>query len=107
SAAQEPGIAHSVVSRARRAFRTSDTAARRRGGGHLRTTAPSYDRYIVQQARKDPRQSASLIAMSYNRISKQTIPRTTVARRLHRCGLFARRPLRSVPLTLANRRDRL
>ncbi|XGW05614.1 hypothetical protein V3C99_016179, partial [Haemonchus contortus] len=38
SAAQEPGIAHSVVPRARRALRTSDTAARRRGGGRPRTT---------------------------------------------------------------------
>uniref|UniRef100_A0A7I4Z0B1 Transposase n=1 Tax=Haemonchus contortus TaxID=6289 RepID=A0A7I4Z0B1_HAECO len=60
SAAQEPGIAHSVVSRARRAFRTSGTAARRRGVGRLRTTTLRNDRYIVQQARKGPRQSASL-----------------------------------------------
>ncbi|VDO35640.1 unnamed protein product [Haemonchus placei] len=101
SAAQEPGIAHSAVSRARRAFQAPNTAARRRGGGRPRTTTLRYDRYIVQQTRRDPRQSASLIAMPFNRIPKQAITSPTVARRLHGCGLFARRPLRRVPLTLA------
>ncbi|XGW30654.1 hypothetical protein V3C99_009541 [Haemonchus contortus] len=100
SAAQKPGIANSVVSRALRALRTCDTAARRRGGGRPRTTTLRYDRYIVQQARRDPRQSASLIAMSFNRSSRQAIPRTAVAKRRHGCGLFARRPLRGVSLPL-------
>ena len=107
SVAQEFGIAHSVVSRAWRAFRTFGTAAPRRGGGRPRTTTPRDDRYIVQQARRDPRQSASAIATTFNRTLGQAISRTTVARRLHGGGLFARRPLRCVPLTPAHRRDRL
>ena len=99
SVAQEFGIAHSVVSPAWRAFRTFGTAARRRGGGRPRTTTPRDDRYIVQQARRDPRQSASAIATTFNRTLGQAISRTTLARRLHGGGLFERRPLRSVPLT--------
>ncbi|VDO21761.1 unnamed protein product [Haemonchus placei] len=58
SAAQEPDIAHSVVSRARGALRTSYTAARRRGGGRPRTTTlrgsenkidPSYTKWTPEK----------------------------------------------------------
>ncbi|VDO39001.1 unnamed protein product [Haemonchus placei] len=94
SVTQELGIAHSVVSRAWRAFQTTGTAARRRGGGRPRSTTPRGDRFIVQQARRDPRQPASVIAMTFNRTARRAISGTTVARRLHGGGLFARRPLR-------------
>ena len=107
SVAQEFGIAHSIVSRAWRAFRTTGTAVRGRGGGRPRSTTAADDRYIVQQARRDPRQTAGAIANTFNRTARRPISRSTVARRLHRGGLFARRPLRCVPLRPAHRRHRL
>ncbi|GFX83877.1 hypothetical protein TNCV_2546681, partial [Trichonephila clavipes] len=64
-------------------------------GGRPRGTTPADDRYIVLQARRNRRQTAGEIARH-----------TTLARRLHGGCLFARRPVRCVPLTPAHRRRR-
>ncbi|GFV47791.1 transposable element Tcb1 transposase [Trichonephila clavipes] len=81
SVAAEFGIAHSIVSRLWRQFQTTGTAIRGFSSGRPRGTTPADDRYIVLQARRNKR-------------------------RLHGGGLFARRPVRCVPLTPANRRRR-
>ncbi|GFU25963.1 dna-mediated transposase [Trichonephila clavipes] len=81
SVAAEFGIAHSIVSRLWRQFQTTGTAIRGFSSGRLRGTTPADDRYIVLQARRN-------------------------RRRLHGGGLFARRPVRCVPLTPAHRRRR-
>ncbi|GFV53877.1 transposable element Tcb1 transposase [Trichonephila clavipes] len=78
SVAAEFGIAHSIVSRLWRQFQTTGTAIRGFGSGHPRGTTPADDRYI----------------------------RFTVDRRLHGGDLFARRPVRCVPLTPAHRKRR-
>ncbi|GFU41449.1 transposable element Tcb2 transposase [Trichonephila clavipes] len=80
SVAAEFGIAHSIVSRLWRQFQTTGTAIRGFSSGRPRGTTPADDRYIVLQARRN--------------------------RRLHGGGLFARRPVRCVPLTPAHRRRR-
>ncbi|GFX62575.1 transposable element Tcb2 transposase [Trichonephila clavipes] len=80
SVAAEFGIAHSIVSRLWRQFQTTGTAIRGFSSGRPRGTPPADDRYIVLQARRN--------------------------RRLHGGGLFARRPVRCVPLTPAHRRRR-
>ncbi|GFT82298.1 hypothetical protein TNCV_4651021 [Trichonephila clavipes] len=46
------------------------------------------------------------IARHTTQVTGRPISRFTVARRLHGGGLFARRPVRCVPLTLAHRRRR-
>ncbi|GFX29098.1 transposable element Tcb1 transposase [Trichonephila clavipes] len=103
SVAAEFGIAHSIVSRLWRQFQTTGTAIRGFSSGRPRGTTPADHRYIVLQARRNRRQTAG-------EISRQTtgrpISRFTVARRLHGGGLFARRPVRCVPLTPAHRRRR-
>ncbi|GFX67785.1 transposable element Tcb2 transposase [Trichonephila clavipes] len=81
SVAAEFGIAHSIVSRLWRQFQTTGTAIRGFSSGRPRGTKPADDRYIVLQARRN-------------------------RRRLHGGGLFARRPVRCVPLTPAHRRRR-
>ncbi|GFT36012.1 transposable element Tc1 transposase [Trichonephila clavipes] len=81
SVASEFGIAHSIVSRLWRQFQTTGTAIRGFSSGRPRGTTPADDRYIVLQARKN-------------------------RRRLHGGGLFARRPVRCVPLTPVHRRRR-
>ncbi|GFW84522.1 HTH_Tnp_Tc3_2 domain-containing protein [Trichonephila clavipes] len=86
--AREFDIAHSVVSRLWKSFKTTGMCSRRHGGGRVRSTTPAEDRYIVLSAGKQ-------------------ISRKTVARRLRGGGLYARRPVVCVPLTRQHRTARL
>ncbi|GFU55095.1 transposable element Tcb2 transposase [Trichonephila clavipes] len=106
SVAAEFGIAHSIVSRLWRQFQTTGTAIRGFSSGRPRGTTPAHDRYIVLQARRNGRQTAGEIARHTTQMTGRPISRFTVARRLHGGGLFARRPVRCVPLTPAHRRRR-
>ncbi|GFV72553.1 transposable element Tcb2 transposase [Trichonephila clavipes] len=72
--------------------------------GRPRGTTPADYRYIVLQARRNRRQTAGEIARHTTQATGRPISRFTVARRLHGGGLFARRPVRCVPLTPAHRR---
>ncbi|GFU80076.1 transposable element Tcb2 transposase [Trichonephila clavipes] len=74
--------------------------------GCPRGTTPADDRYIVLQARRNRRQTAGEIARHTTQATGRPISRFTVARRLHGGGLFARRPIRCVPLTPVHRRRR-
>ncbi|GFX33142.1 transposable element Tcb1 transposase [Trichonephila clavipes] len=74
--------------------------------GRPRETTPADDRQIVLQARRNRRQTAGEIARHTTQATGRPISRFTVARRLHVGGLFARRPVRCVPLTPAHRRRR-
>ncbi|GFY31236.1 transposable element Tcb2 transposase [Trichonephila clavipes] len=104
SVAAEFGIAHSIVSRLWRQFQTTGTAIRGFSSGRPRGTTPADDRYIVLQARRNRRQTAGEIARHTTQATGRPISRFTVARRLHGGGLFARRPVRCVPLMPAHRR---
>ncbi|GFW14759.1 transposable element Tcb1 transposase [Trichonephila clavipes] len=106
SVAAEFGIAHSIVSRLWRQFQTTGTAIRGFSSGRPRGTTPADDRYIVLQARRNRRKTAGEIARHTTQVTGRPISRFTVARRLHGCGLFARLPVRCVPLTPAHRRRR-
>ncbi|GFV89839.1 transposable element Tcb2 transposase [Trichonephila clavipes] len=85
SVAAEFGIAHIIVSRLWRQFQTTGTAIR---------------------ARRNRRQTVGEIASHTTQATGRPISHFTVARRLHGGGLFARRPVRCVPLTPARRRRR-
>ncbi|GFW93256.1 transposable element Tcb2 transposase [Trichonephila clavipes] len=106
SVAAEFGIAHSIVSRLWRQFQTTGTAIWGFSSGRPRGTTPADDRYIVLQARRNRRQTAGEIARHTTQATGRPISRFTVARRLHGGGLFARRPVRCVPLTPSHRRRR-
>ncbi|GFX58389.1 transposable element Tcb2 transposase [Trichonephila clavipes] len=106
SVAAEFGIAHSIVSQLWRQFQTTGTAIRGFSSGRPRGTTPADDRYIVLKARRNRRQTAGKIARHTTQATGRPISRFTVARRLHTGGLFARRPVRCVPLTPAHRRRR-
>ncbi|GFU29506.1 transposable element Tcb1 transposase [Trichonephila clavipes] len=63
--------------------------------------------YLLKlSARRNRRQTAGEIARHTTQATGRPISRFTVARRLHGGGLFARRPVRCVPLTPAHRRRR-
>ncbi|GFW57607.1 transposable element Tcb2 transposase [Trichonephila clavipes] len=82
------------------------TAIRGFSRGRPRRTTPADDRYIVLQARRNKRQTAGEIARHTTQATGRPISHFTVARRLHGGGLFARRPVRCVPLTPAHWRRR-
>ncbi|GFX04382.1 transposable element Tcb2 transposase [Trichonephila clavipes] len=103
----EFGINKSVVLRARKVFQTTGTAVRKVGGGRPRTTTAGDDRYIILQAKRGRRQSASVIAHQLCTAKGRQVSRFTVARRFHKGGLFARRPERCLPLKVGHRRHRL
>ncbi|GFV36781.1 hypothetical protein TNCV_2650241 [Trichonephila clavipes] len=74
--------------------------------GRPRETTPADGRYIVLQAKRNRRQTAGEIARHTTQATGRPISRFTVARRLHGGGLFARRPVRCVPLMPAHRTRR-
>ncbi|GFX72267.1 transposable element Tc1 transposase [Trichonephila clavipes] len=106
SVAAEFGIAHNIVSRLWRQFQTTGTVIRGFSSGRPRGTTPADDRYIVLQARRNRRQTAGEIARHTTQATGRPISRFTVARRLHGGGLFARCPVRCVPLSPAHQRRR-
>ncbi|GFW76432.1 transposable element Tcb2 transposase [Trichonephila clavipes] len=107
SVAAEFRINKSVVSRAWKAFQTTGTAVRKVGGGRPRTKTAGDDRYIILQAKRGRRQSKSGIAQQLSTATGRQVSRFTGARRLHKGGLFARRPERCLPLKVDHRRHRL
>ncbi|GFU22955.1 transposable element Tcb2 transposase [Trichonephila clavipes] len=96
--AREFDIAHSVVSRLWKSFKTTGMCSRRHEGGRVRSTTPAEDRYIILSAKRNRRTTAQQVANQFLAASGKQISRKTVARRL-RGGLYARRPVVCVPLT--------
>ncbi|GFW90224.1 hypothetical protein TNCV_2120911 [Trichonephila clavipes] len=105
--AREFDIAHSVVSRLWKSFKTTGMCSRRHGGGRIRNTTPAEDRYIVLSAKRNRRTTAQQVANQFLAASGKQISRKTVARRLRGGGLYARRPVVCVPLTRQHRTARL
>ncbi|GFV01669.1 transposable element Tcb2 transposase [Trichonephila clavipes] len=56
--AREFDIAHSVVSRLWKSFKTTGMCSRRHEGGRVRSTTPGEDRYIVLSAKRNRRTTA-------------------------------------------------
>ncbi|GFV68800.1 transposable element Tcb2 transposase [Trichonephila clavipes] len=88
-------------------IRNETSEATKVGGGRLRTTTAGDDRYIFLQAKRGRRQSASIIAQQLSTAMGRQVSWFTVARRLHKGGLFTRRPERYHPLKIGHRRHRL
>ncbi|GFV16965.1 transposable element Tcb1 transposase [Trichonephila clavipes] len=105
---REFDIAHSVVSRLWKSFKTTGMCSRRHGGGRVRSTTPAEDRYIVLSAKRNRRTfPAQQVANQFLAASGKQISRKTVARRLRGGGLYARRPVVCVPLTRQHHTTRL
>ncbi|GFT46787.1 transposable element Tcb2 transposase [Trichonephila clavipes] len=107
SVAAEFGINKSVVSRPWKAFQTTGTAVRKVSGGHPRTTTAEDDRYILLQVKRGQQQSASVIAQQLSTATGRQVSRFTLARCLHKGGLFARLPECCLPLKVGRRLHRL
>ncbi|GFX89480.1 transposable element Tcb1 transposase [Trichonephila clavipes] len=105
--AREFNIAHSVVSRLWKSFKTTGMCSRRHGRDRVRSTTPAEDRYIVLSAKGNWRTTAQQVANQFLAASGKQISRKTVARRLRGGGLYARRPVVCVPFTRQHRTARL
>ncbi|GFU14884.1 hypothetical protein TNCV_3386761 [Trichonephila clavipes] len=74
--AREFDIAHSVVSRLWKSFKTTRMCSRRHGGGRVRSTTPAEDRYIVLSAKRNRRTTAQQVAKSVScRLRKADLPK--------------------------------
>ncbi|GFX43273.1 a disintegrin and metalloproteinase with thrombospondin motifs 1 [Trichonephila clavipes] len=105
--AREFDIAHSVVSRLWKSFKTTGMCSRRHEGGRVRSTTAADDRYIVLSAKRNRRTTTQQVANQFLAASGKQISRKTVARCLSRGGLYTRRPIVCVPLTRQHRTARL
>ncbi|GFU96747.1 transposable element Tcb2 transposase [Trichonephila clavipes] len=106
SVAAEFGINKSVVLRAWKAIQTTGTAVRKVGGGRPRTTTAGDGRCIILQAKRG-RIVQNVIVQQLSTATGRQVSRFTVARRLPKGGLFARRPERCLPLKVDHPRHRL
>ena len=96
---EELGIAQSVISRLWRRFQDNGNVSRRYSTGRPRVTTPNEHRYLAVTAKRSRRSTASDLSRQLSAATGTTVSRQTVYRRLGDIGLYARRPVRCVPLT--------
>ncbi|GFV68434.1 transposable element Tcb1 transposase [Trichonephila clavipes] len=106
SVAAEFGIAHSIVSRLWRQFQITGTAIRGSVVVVHEEPHPQMTGTLSYRPEETGGRQRGEIARHTTQATGRPISRFTVARRLHGGGLFARRPVRCVPLTPAHRRRR-
>ncbi|GFX52433.1 transposable element Tcb1 transposase [Trichonephila clavipes] len=106
---EEHGIAQSVISRLWQRFQDDGNVSRCYSTGHPRVTMPNEDRYIylAVTAKRNRRSTASDLSRQLSSATGTTVSRQTVYRRLGHIDLYARRPVRCVPLTATHCRLRL
>ncbi|GFT52100.1 HTH_Tnp_Tc3_2 domain-containing protein [Trichonephila clavipes] len=98
---EELGIAQSVISRLWQRFQDNGNVSRCYSTGRPRVTTPNEDRYIYLAitAKRNRRSTASDVSRQFSSATGTTISRQTAYRRLGQIGLYARTPVRCVPLT--------
>ncbi|GFW55066.1 transposable element Tcb2 transposase [Trichonephila clavipes] len=101
--AREFDIAHSVVSRLWKSFKTTGMCSRWHGERRVRSTTPADDRFIVLSSKRNRCTTAQQVANQFLAASGKQISRKTVARRLRGGGLYACRLVVCVPLTRQHR----
>ncbi|KFM64076.1 hypothetical protein X975_00391, partial [Stegodyphus mimosarum] len=101
------GIVQSVMSRLWQPFQDDGNVSRRYSTGRPRVTMRNEDRYLAVTPKRNRRSTASDLSRQLSTATGTTISRQTVYRRLRQIGLYARRPVRCVPLTATHCRLRL
>ncbi|GFU95282.1 transposable element Tcb1 transposase [Trichonephila clavipes] len=97
---EELGIAHSVISRLWQRFQDHGCyVSRYYSTGHSRVTTLNEDRYLAVIAKRNKRSTASDLYRQLSSATGTTVSRQTVYRCLGHIGLYARRPVKCVPLT--------
>ncbi|GFU95349.1 transposable element Tcb1 transposase [Trichonephila clavipes] len=106
---EELGIAQRVISRLSQRFQDDGYVNRCYSTGRPRVTTPNEDRYIylAVTAKRNRWNTASDLSRELSSATGTTVSRQTVYTRLGHIGLYARRPVRCVPLTVTHCRLRL
>ncbi|GBO41667.1 Transposable element Tcb2 transposase [Araneus ventricosus] len=104
---EELGIAQSVISRLWQRFQDDGNVSRCYSTGRTRVTTPNEDRYLAVTAKRNRRSTASDLSRQLSSATGTTVSKQTVYRRLGHIDLYARRPVRCVPLTATHCRLRL
>ncbi|GFT04624.1 transposable element Tcb1 transposase [Trichonephila clavipes] len=95
----ELGITQSVISRLWQRFQDDGIVSRCYSTGYPRVTTPNEDRYFAVTAKIIRRSTASDLSHQLSSAAGTTVSTQTVYRRLGHVFLYARRPVRCVPLT--------
>ena len=103
---EELGIAQSVIIRLWQRFQDDGNKSRCYSKGSPRVTTPNEDRYLAVTAKRNRRSTASDLSRQLSLAICTTVSRQTMYRRLGHIGLYARRPIRCVPLTATHCRLR-
>ncbi|GFY03069.1 transposable element Tc1 transposase [Trichonephila clavipes] len=104
---EELGIAQSVIYRLWKRFQDDGNVSRCYSTGHPRVTTQNEDRYLAVTAKRKRRSTASDLSRQLSSATGTTVSRQTVYRRLGHIGLYARMPVRCVPLTATHCRLQL
>ncbi|GFT98524.1 transposable element Tcb1 transposase [Trichonephila clavipes] len=96
---EELGIAQSVISRLWQRLQDDSNVSRCYSSGRPRVTTPNEDLYLAVTAKRNRRSTASYPYRQLSSATGTTVSRQIVYRRLGHIGLYARRPVRCVPLT--------
>ncbi|GFV61038.1 transposable element Tcb1 transposase [Trichonephila clavipes] len=104
---EELRIAQSVISRLCQRFQDDNNGSRCYSTGRPRVTTPNEDRYLAVTAKRKRRSTVFDLSRQLSSVTGTTVSRQTEYRRLGRIGLYARRPVRCVPLTATHCRLRL
>ncbi|GFW54407.1 transposable element Tcb1 transposase [Trichonephila clavipes] len=100
-------IAQSVISRLWQRFQDDGNVSRRYSTVHPRVTTSNVGGYLAVTAKRNRRSTASDLSRQLSSATGTTVSRQTVYRRLGHIGLYARRPVRCVPLIATHCRLRL
>ncbi|GFS99296.1 transposable element Tcb1 transposase [Trichonephila clavipes] len=101
------GIAQNVLSRLWQQFQDDGNGSRCYNTCRPRVTTPNENRYFAVTAESNKRITASDLYRQLSSAIGTTVFRQNVYRRLRYIGLYARRPVRCVPLTATHCRLRL
>ncbi|GFX77106.1 transposable element Tcb1 transposase [Trichonephila clavipes] len=104
---EEFGIAQSVISRLWQRFQDDGNGSRCYSTGRPRVTTSNEDRYLAVTVKRNGQRTASDLSRQLSSATGRTVSRQTVYRRLGHIGLYARKPVRCVPLTATHCRLRL
>ncbi|GFW25850.1 transposable element Tcb1 transposase [Trichonephila clavipes] len=104
---RELEIAQSVLYGLWKRFQDDGNVSRCYGTGRFRVTTPNEDRYLAITSKRNRRSTSSDLSRQLSSATGTIVSRQTVYRRLGHIGLYARRPIKCVPLTASHCRLRL
>ncbi|GFU93429.1 transposable element Tcb1 transposase [Trichonephila clavipes] len=104
---EELGIAQSVISMLWQRFQDDGNVSRCYSTGHPRVKTPNEDRYLAVTVERKRRSTASDLSRQLSSATGTTVSRQTVYRCLGHIGLYARTPVKCIPLNATHCRLRL